>query len=74
MGALSGTGPRVGVRTSQTDDEAVVNAAMLSFFDNRDWNDWWSKGDFVVVATNWRGTERAEFFDLAVLVESGRHR
>lgn len=52
---------------AQSDDEAVVNAALLSFFKSgTTWNAYWQKGDYIVVRTKWlrsRGEARVPGFE-----------
>lgn len=48
----------------QSDDEAVINAALLSFFEDTAWNIDWNKGDFVIIDPHWAQTSRPDFLTL----------
>lgn len=53
--ATQSTSPRPAVAPrTPTDDEAVLNAALLSFFQKSTWHrPEWDEGDFVVLAASW---------------------
>lgn len=48
----------------QSVDEAVVNTALVSFFEDTAWNTDWNKGDFVILDTRWARDSRPAFLDL----------
>ncbi len=59
---FAGTAAVFCVQSPQPDDEAVVNAALGTFFRSAEWNRGaWEKGDFAVVEAKWARIVRGSF-------------